>query len=241
MKKFLKILGGFIVLVVVVLLLIGGYFGFVPGVSAVFGSDKPKDLGVKYSQEDYESAVEKTAIDFGYKPSTGTPNNSIKFEGKIDINKSLTSAELTALLANDEWEYNFLRDTQIKINDDGTEEISGVLILDRIPGFLIARGYPEDLVHAMRDSVKYVPTDPTFYIKLDAGWENDTLQMNLQKAEFGRWPVDESFLKEYNSVITAVVQRHVLSVPNLHIDSLQFENGQMQYIGSFPEKIIWAK
>jgi hypothetical protein len=45
MKFILGILFG-ILAVVVVLVLVAGYFGFVPGISNIFGSNKPVDLGI---------------------------------------------------------------------------------------------------------------------------------------------------------------------------------------------------
>ena len=47
--------GSFVLLVVLVL----GYLGFMPGVSALFGSSTPKDLGVTYTAQDFASAHAK--------------------------------------------------------------------------------------------------------------------------------------------------------------------------------------
>ncbi|MDP2183006.1 MAG: hypothetical protein Q8K99_10620 [Actinomycetota bacterium] len=49
--KALKITGVVLAVLVVAVLLIGGYFGVVPWVSRLFGSNKPRDLGVKLTVE----------------------------------------------------------------------------------------------------------------------------------------------------------------------------------------------
>jgi len=60
MKKVLKIagliLGGGILGIVLVL----GYLGFIPGLSSLFGSDKARDLGVDYTEQNYQEARAKT-------------------------------------------------------------------------------------------------------------------------------------------------------------------------------------
>jgi hypothetical protein len=240
MKKFFKFLLYLIVTIVIILVLVGGYFGLVPGVSALFGSSTPKDLHVAYTQADIGTAVAKTGVDFSYIPSNGIPKDSIQFEGKSNLNESFSASELTALFANDKWEYNFLKDVQVKINPDGTAELSGILIPDRVAGFLRARRYPESTVQNINDKLKYFINDPTFYVKVDAGWQNNILTMDLMDASIGRVPVPAKWL-ESDSTVTQVVQKHVLSVPGLQIDSLKFEDGKMKYDGTFPTKIIWAQ
>ena len=226
--------------VIIVLILVGGYFGLVPGVSALFGSSTPKDLEVEYTQADIDTAVAKTGVDFSYIPSNGIPKDAIQFDGKSNLNQSFSESELTALFANDKWEYNFLKDVQVKINPDGTEELSGVLIPSRVTGFLRARRYPESTVKMITDKLKYFVNDPTFHVKLNSSWENNVLSMDLMSASIGRVPVPAEWL-ENDSTITYVVQKHVLSVPELKINSLKFEDGKMKYDGTFPTKIIWSK
>src|SRR5688572_24160295 len=186
MKMLLKVLAVLLLIPVAIIVLVGGYYGFVPGVSALFGSHKPRDLGIRPTAEDYASAVAKSDIDFLYKPSTGSPAGSIVFDGTVAIDDGFTGAELTALLANDQWEYNFLRDTQIRINADGTQELAGILLVDRVPGFLTARGYSAETVKKIGDMLKYIPTNPAFYVKLDAGWKDNVLDMSLREAQIGR-------------------------------------------------------
>lgn len=241
MKKLLKALGILILAVVTLAILVGGYFGFVPGVSALFGSDKPKDLGVRHTPHDLASAETKSGIAFRYKPSTGSPDGSIAFDGSLRIDGSFSGAELTALLAADQWEYNFLEDTQIRINTDGSEEVAGVLVIDRIPGFLAARGYSAATIEKIEGMLKYIPTDPAFHVKLDAGWKDDVLDMRLQEASVGRLSASEKWLDDNGSTITSAVQSHVLSAGETRIESLDFDGGTMGYHGTFPSSITWAK
>jgi hypothetical protein len=241
MKKLFTAVGILILAIIALAALVGGYYGFVPGVSALFGSDTPRDLGVRHAAEDLKSAEAKSGIAFRYKPSTGSPEGSIAFDGSLRIDGSFTGAELTALLAADQWEYNFLEDTQIRINADGSEEVAGILVIDRIPGFLAARGYSAETIEKIGGMLKYIPTDPTFHVKLDAGWKDDVLDMRLQEASVGRLSASQGWLDENGSAITGAVQSHVLSAGETSIESLRFDGGSMEYHGTFPSSITWAK
>ncbi|MEK7874346.1 MAG: hypothetical protein AAB502_10895, partial [Chloroflexota bacterium] len=53
-----------VAVLVVVAVLAGGYFGFVPSVSSIFGSNRPRDLGVRYTQADLQSLRGKTGTQY---------------------------------------------------------------------------------------------------------------------------------------------------------------------------------
>lgn len=59
MKTILAIIAGLFLLIVISIVGVLGYFGFIPGVSKIFGSDQPRDLGVTYSYADYTSYMDK--------------------------------------------------------------------------------------------------------------------------------------------------------------------------------------
>ena len=48
-KLFFKL----ILVLVIAAILTAGYLGFVPGLSTIMGADKPKDLGITYTQDDF--------------------------------------------------------------------------------------------------------------------------------------------------------------------------------------------
>ena len=70
---------------ILVIVLIIGYLGFIPGISNLFGSNKPKDLVVKYTLADLESAKKKTNFKFTELNSNLPPKDSIIFNGKTTI------------------------------------------------------------------------------------------------------------------------------------------------------------
>ena len=78
MKVILGIFIG-ILTVVVVLVLVAGYFGFVPGISNIFGSNKPRDLGVTATLANYSSVTAKDNIQRVDLPADTPPAQSSEF------------------------------------------------------------------------------------------------------------------------------------------------------------------
>src|SRR5450756_747130 len=64
-----------VVLVAVVVLGLG-YLGFIPVVAGVFGSDKPRDLGVKATAADLQSANGNTGVKLTELPPSSSPQGS---------------------------------------------------------------------------------------------------------------------------------------------------------------------
>ena len=63
-----------------------GYLGFVPGVASLFGSDKPRDLGIKATAADLQSANSNDKITKipGLSVKSATMSNgSVKFDGTL--------------------------------------------------------------------------------------------------------------------------------------------------------------
>jgi len=226
----MSLLGGVVVL---------GYYGFVPVVSDLFGSNKPIDLGVSFNDTNTQDAIKKTGINFEYIQPTDKPEESLKFSGETAINTSFTSNELSALIANDKWKYNFLKNTQIKINDDGTSEISTGINTELLGGFAAAHGIEEDQIKPLIDQLK-MANSPPVYIKLAASWSNNSLKMDIQKIEIGRYLMDRDWIDKNESTITSQIENSILRTPGVSITSLTFLNGEMQYNGTLPDKIQWA-
>ena len=99
--KFLKGLAITIGALVIIAVLVLGYLGFVPGVSNIFGSNKPKDMGVTYTTADYASAHARNGTTHSVLPAGSVP--SITFSGSHQVNTVYTQAEINALLNNRQW------------------------------------------------------------------------------------------------------------------------------------------
>lgn len=193
MKKFLIVLG----CIVVVLILIGGYFGFIPGVSALFGSNKPRDLGVQYTEADRASARAKSQVVYTELPANTPDEQSIVRAGSRPVNITLTSAEVTALMNNRPFKYWPYKNVQIKFNSDGSAEVSGQLIKSRLAGYCASIGVNKSVADKV---IKYLPSDPVFYVKGKGSLtDNKVSLLDPSKVEVGRLSIPVDLILSLNN------------------------------------------
>ena len=217
-----------------------GYYGFVPGLSKVLGSANPRDLKVEPTVQDLESAKARTGIVFGELPTDVPAEQSIRFTGRTEIVAEFTDEELTALLLDDRWKYNFVEKTQIRINADGSQEISGLLRLDRIYGYALAHRIPMGKIGPFVRRLEMLKANPAFYLKFRSSWTDNVLSMDVERAEIGRFEFPKKVLDDNRDWVRSSLEKHVLGVPELSIRSLTFTDGWMRFDGTLPQSIDWS-
>lgn len=192
MKKALVII---FLLLILVLILGLGFLGFVPGLSTLMGSNKPKNLGITYTAADLVSCRTKSGIQYAVLPQTSIPSQSRQFFGQRTVKAEFSSKEITATLNNRPWQYWPYKDVQIKFNADGTGEISGVLVKSKVPGYAAAIGIPSE---AADFAMKYLPADPVFYVKINAVLtDNKVTTFEPLAFEIGRIPMPLSLFLSF--------------------------------------------
>lgn len=180
------------ILLLIVLVIIGipvvllGLTGMVPGVSTLLGANRPRDLGTKYSQADLSSIHAKSQVVYDTLTSE-VPTESRKFSGRREVVADFSAAEISATINNQPWKYWPYRDVQVKFNADGSGEISGVLLKAKVANYAAAIGIPKEAVDF---AVKFLPSDPVFYVKGKAALENNKVSVfEPEKFEVGRIPL----------------------------------------------------
>jgi hypothetical protein len=233
--KFLKALAITIGAIVVVAVLVLGYLGFIPGVSNLFGSNKPKDLGVTYTAADYASAHARNGTTHTILPAGTIPENSIKFSGQHAVSTTYTQAEMNALINNRQWEYYPLKDCQLRINPDNTVEFTGIILTDRIKGYLAGLKLGENNMNTITDYIKFIPGNPAFYVKGTLEVTNGQI-INTQVSQFkvGNLTFTKQIQDKLPEIISAAYSQ-ISSYPGFTIKTLKFANGQVQFSGTLPD------
>ncbi|MEK7611413.1 MAG: hypothetical protein AAB486_03535 [Patescibacteria group bacterium] len=184
MKKFLLIL---LVLIVVIPLLFFSFLGVIPGTASLFGADRPRDLGTKYTAADLNSVRTKSQIQYQVLPDTGSFSKTRAFSGAREVKADFTAAEITASLNNQPWGDWPYRDLQVKFNADGSGEVSGVLLKEKLAGYAAAIGIPPVVVNL---AVKVLPAKTAFYVKMKASLaDNKVAVFEPQSLSVGRVPL----------------------------------------------------
>lgn len=160
-----KILFGLSVLIIVAI---------VAGVVFVIFAGKPRDLGIRYTEADRASAREKSKIEYDLLPENTPATESIQRSGSREVRAQFSSAEISALMNNRPWRYWPYANVQVKLHDDGSAEISGVLLKDKLPGYMAFIGAPKE---AVEFAMKFLPANPSFYLNIVASVENNRVAL----------------------------------------------------------------
>jgi hypothetical protein len=233
-------LGGFFVAIFLVIVLVvgaAGWFGFVPGLSDLMGSGKPKDLGVTYTQADITSLHQKNKSTF-QAPSSGA--SGVTFTGQHAVNATFTSAEITAAM-NEKADLYPVTDVQFRVNADGTAEMSGKLHMNRIDSYARGMGATTEQIDQVAGYLKNIPSDPPVYIKGRGEIQNNKIViMDISEATIGRISVLGQINDNQGEIISAFASG-MQQVSGLKITSLKVVNGQVQFVGSLSDKVTFSK
>jgi len=221
--------GSFVLLVVLVL----GYLGFMPGVSALFGSSTPKDLGVTYTAQDFASAHAKMGSMMQESTATSI-KDSIKYSGSKQVSASFTNEELTATANSGKWKYRPVKDVQIKVSPNGTVEVSGKIIKDNIDKVAQVYGYTDEDIKKGEDIIGFIPGNPTFYAKGKATVTNNQVNMDIEELQIGRIDA-KNIISESDA--QSIINSGISQVPGLNVKSLTFSDGKMNFDGTVPASI----
>lgn len=235
MKKLLLIL---LFLVVVVGLGLG-YLGVVPILSSVMGSNKPKDLGVTYSEQDLQQAQAKTKVQGETLTQADNPTGSgLVYEGTQSAELTLTSQEITALANSSRWKYNPLSQVQVRINEDGSAEASGYLDFQAARQYAVALGVTSQDIDAALEQYPIPTSKLPFYVKLTGGVSNNDIEMNVMNVKLANIPVPAGIIDTYAPEAARFVENTYLRQESIDIETLENQAGQVYLKGTLPEKEI---
>jgi hypothetical protein len=222
-------------------LLIAGWFGFIPGVSNIMGARTPKDLGVTWTEADYQSYLEKTNANFtdiSMAPvNPDNPDNKLIFtDPKTVDNQKFTQEELTAAINSVDWAWMPISNAQVKLSKN-TVEISGNLELDNIEnfiGFIGGVGYDNQAVNTAADWGRRFVNGAPIYLKANASVSNDSLNFNLQEASIGRFsvPMDIADKALYTGSTNSIN-----NAQNFSVESAMFSDGNLNFSGTYPQTV----
>lgn len=227
-KKIIRRLLWIIATPLVVIFLLLGYLGLIPGVSAWFGADQPVDLGATYSEADRVRANEKFDQEFVKLDSGAETVRIMREAGANQIDAKLTGKEVAAHIE----ETHPVSDVQVVFHDDGTFEASGKIKKSRITSFLRTLGIDSiDQAGILAAIDKYLPGNPTFYLRGTGSVVDEKPTLALREAKIGRLPMATG---PFASGLTAYAEAVLEQVPGFDIASLAIENESLHYQGTAP-------
>ncbi|WP_407356358.1 hypothetical protein [Methanolobus sp. WCC5] len=233
------------VFLAVVILVLGSLFW----AYASFSLLGPKDLGVRYTHEDYLSALEKTGIQVEYEGLTGEELEEYKknaekksihdydFEFSDYERKefTLSDEEATALLNELAPGFWWFDDLQVKVLPDGTMEGSSKADIKRLK---------TDLYSDVADDVPLpLPDSLNIYSKGRVSVTNNQLSGDPETFDLGPVSLPDKYMEEESvSVMEEYFPRIYTVVPGLEIKSLSSNSdGEFVFDGVIPQKVSVTK
>ncbi len=220
--------------IVVAALLALGCLGFMPGISSLFGSDKPRDLGVTFTSADYAAARLKAGLSVLDRPADTTSVASQHFDGLSAVNVTFTQSEFNALMNKWDWPCSPVRDLQLRVNQDDTIEFSAVLIKNRLNAFAQALEAPEDVKAILADYSRYGPGKLAIYARGRIAVVDGKISQSIDELCLGRLNITGQF-RTNSDYIVQWVEYEILTLPGMNIRSVQFIDGQVHFEGNLPD------
>lgn len=216
-----------------------GYMGYIPAIANLLGTNKPKDLGIRYTEKDNQSAIAKNGVKYEALTGSVSEEQSIVRTGKHPVDTSFTSSEVTALMNNSPWKYWPYRNAQVKFNSDGLAEISGGIDKSVFPSYSAFMGIPKEATQFM---MKLLPSSPIFYIKTTISLkENKLNQFEIQALHLNNIPLPMNlllslkpqFVREVNAQISGDLLNDLSKVNNKRGLAIEFINNRLDSYRSF--------
>jgi len=236
--EFMKIVGKVLLTLLAVLILgivgILGLLGYIPGLSSLLGANKPRDLGITYTQEDYTSARAKSQLVYEELPAETPVALSIQHSGSRTVGTSWDSAEMTSLLNDRPYRFWPIFDVQLRIHNDGTAELSGIVIKEKLKGYAMGIGVPEQ---ATKTIVNLLPSEAPFYVKAKTSLvENKVGDFDIQAVSLGRMPIPVNTLLAKLANLTRQIVKPVFA-ENIVTELSKYEGKRAAIINFINERL----
>lgn len=227
MKKALWIILGILVVLVLVL----GYFGFVPGLSNLMGANKPVDLGVTYSEADLAQGRALTGVEL--QPLTEA-EKSLEFSGEKSITGDYSQSVISAMINGAKYKYYPITNGQVKISDDGTVETSGNFDILKAVRWSNDLGADKSVTDQASSYIGNVSANPSFYLKGKMSVKDNQISLNIAEARVSRFSAPSSVINQYQGQLADFVEQRIANVPGMRVKSAEFANGKLILDAKYP-------
>lgn len=205
--------GCLIALLVVVLLVALAVVGIVVALNR---ASEPADVGVAYSEADFDSAVAKLGVVWPELPEGEDPEAYERvYTGSKPMDVTLTEAELSALMSyNHSASYWPIKSMQIDLNGQGATA-SAVVAYGGRDWPVVASG--------------------------SGGISGNTLDVSIASAQVAGMDVPARYLPLGESFLEGVVNARLARIPGFSVESLEFTDAGVHAIGTIWESAEYVK
>jgi hypothetical protein len=192
-----------------------------------------KDLGVKWTQRDFNSVTAKLGV-VTEAPPKGTDRSKFtkEFSGTQNIDWTLTSSEVTAWMNKDRPGYWPFADVQIKFHDNNRIEASAKVNLGKLMTYsLVKSNLPQEAV----GFIASIPLQIPVYLDIKGGFtgtKSVAISLNELKIPFMSITGD-SYGGEPNNVLNRIVDGILAEAEQVNISGFSTSEGAMHMTGTW--------
>ncbi len=226
-------------LLLLVFLLIAGltYAGLMPVLSPALL--KPKDLGVRIDPQlvaDFDVSHQMiNALPDGKVPADREPN----YSGQISLDVTLDSAEISSIL--DYWQQQYsktpISQVQVRINDDGSGEVSGILDLAVAVEMAKQLGYSDEQIEQGKRFLGIINTRLPFYLQGTGSVTDNRVSIQATQAKIANINLPSEWVTQVNQAAGDAIERRIRQIPNLEVESLRLVDGAVSLKATAPNTI----
>jgi hypothetical protein len=207
-----KLIAAILVILILATVIAATGLLYIPGLSEVLGTNKPRDLGVKGDPATFNRLLARENVQLASPASNYNVTANIRYGNAVSTDTTVSSEELTSMMqafnANGP-----LYDMQVKLEDNNQMEMSTYADLSKF-------GYP----------VK----GPVYLKGTFEKGSSSSVKINVEQGSFGLLPLPDNILTQAGDGLDQTVNKRLSSMPGMRIDQLQISNGQLHFSGAFP-------
>lgn len=237
MKKILLVLGGVLLVLVLIIIGVAAYFGFIPGISD--NLVQRVDLGIENDRQLSIDLREKSGVEFNIPESEWPTEKEIAYSGTLNIDESLSSEQITSILniVSEELASMPFSNVQIRINEDGTAEASFNLNIDTTANEAKKLGYTDAEIEEGKKYVGVLGDSVYMYAKLSVEVVNNDLTVVPYAFRIQNFNVPSAITEKVAEIGSAAIEDRLSQVPSLNIDSLTQEGSKLHFVGTIPKTV----
>lgn len=202
-----------------------------------------KSLGVTYTQTDYNSIIDKLNYTKDDAPTGDSKDLYNYIYGPANsIDTEFTSEELTAFFNENRPSYYPLKNVQVKINEDGTIELSASANVDYFLNDVLGGKYTREQIENKIPTLGILPDNVNIYVKFAGSVTQNISYINVKALAVQGVTISENYYSTATAAntISAGVNDFIVksnAETGSSYESIHVENGVLKFKGSVPSSL----
>lgn len=202
-----------------------------------------RSLGVRYTQTDYNSIIDKLNYTKDAAPTGDSADSYNYVYGEpTNVDTEFTSEELTAFFNENRPSYYPLKNVQIKINEDGSIEVAAAANVDYFLNDLLGGKYTREQIQSEIPALGLLPDNVNIYLKFTGSVTNNisTIYIDLATVQGIEIPSNYTSSSSAINIIESSLNDFIAKLnadTGSNFESLTVQNGVLKFKGSVPSSL----